>query len=136
MNKMNDKIGYDITVGDTRKPKTIHIPMRQNDTQTNLTFYLKYEMERSKANIPYPTFEHTAKFQMKKWGATTLKINKACDMGSPQDKKAGKVVYQFENDDLSETGNFDAQIRLTKTPTGGIITSIDRIIVQVEPKVD
>lgn len=114
-----------MSLSSKKRIETIHRYVRQNDTMTKLTFAIK---NQSNNNVVVMTGWGKSKFQMRLWGADTLKVD--AEMND-DDLDNGIISYTFVTTDLDTIGNYDVQLKLTDN-TGKIIRTIDRIIITVE----
>lgn len=107
--------------------ETIRKNVKQNDTKTK--FFFNVINRSTKAAVPLTGC--SAKFQMKIFGGTALKIDSAMVIN---DEPNGQCNYQFVAGDLDTPGSYNAEIEITFADTTKLRTS-DRLIIVVNPEV-
>jgi len=107
--------------------KTIRRTLKQNDTKSTLYFNLKNERNGSTINLT----NCSAKFQMKEFNGTALKVDGVMNINDPANGQCG---YQFDSDDLDTPGSYNAEIEITFLDTTKLRTN-DRLIIIVSPEV-
>ncbi len=106
---------------------TIRRTLKQNDTKSTLYFNLKNERDGSIINLT----NCSAKFQMKEFSGTALKVDGVMNINDPANGQCG---YQFVTDDLDTPGAYNAEIEITYSDDSKLRTN-DRLIIIVEPEV-
>ena len=106
---------------------TIRRTLKQNDTKSTLYFNVKNERDGSIISL----INCSAKFQMKEFNGTALKVNGVMNINDPPNGQCG---YQFSNDDLDTPGAYNAEIEITYSDSKVLKTN-DRLIIIVVPEV-
>ena len=107
--------------------KTIRRTLKQNDTKSILYFNLKNERDGTTISL----INCSAKFQMKEFNGTTLKVDGVMNVNDPAN---GQCAYQFVDTDLDTPGSYNAEIEITFLDSTKLRTN-DRLIITVVPEV-
>jgi len=113
-----------MSISTKKRVETIHRFVRQNDTKTKLVFNIKNQANNSTVVM---TGWAKSKFQMRKWGSDTLKVD--ADMVD-EDLSIGQISYTFSGTDLDTPGNYDVLLKLTDG-SSKIVKTLDRYILTV-----